>query len=54
MNCDIYIFIFRALINITKDDGRSSFITMLFIHQMAPLCFAKLMYADYVVVLRII
>jgi len=32
--------LFRALINITKDDGRSLFITMPVIHQMAPLYLA--------------
>jgi len=36
-----------------KDDVQSLFITMPFIHQMATLYFAQLMYADYVVVLRI-
>jgi len=36
-----------------KDDSPSLFITMPFIHQMAPLYFAYLMYADYVVMLRI-
>jgi len=41
INCDFLRF--RALINITKDDGRSLFITMHFIHQMAPLYFTQLM-----------
>jgi len=36
-----------------KDDGQSLFITMHFIHQIAPLYFAQLMYTDYVVMLRI-
>jgi len=49
----LYFLLFRALINITKDDGGSVFITMPFIHQMAPLYFAQLMYADYAVMLRI-
>jgi len=31
---------FRVLINITKDDGRSLFITKPFIYQMAQLYFA--------------
>jgi len=52
INCDIFL-LFRALINITKDDGRSLFITMPFIHQMAPLYFSQLTYADYVVTLQI-
>jgi len=43
----------RALISIAKDDGRSLFITMPFIHQMAPFYFAQLRYADYDVMLRI-
>jgi len=38
INCDFLLV--RALINVTKDDGRSLFITMPFIHQMAPLNFA--------------
>jgi len=49
INCDVLL----ALIDITKDDGRSLFITMSFIHQMPPLYFAKLMYADYVAMLKI-
>jgi len=36
--CD-FVSLFRALINITKDDGRSLFITKHFIYQMAPLYF---------------
>jgi len=36
-----------------KDNGRSLFIIMPFIHRMAPLYFAQLMYADYVVMVRI-
>jgi len=38
INCDFLLL--GALINITKDDGRSLFITMPFIQQMAPLHFA--------------
>jgi len=51
INCDFLRF--RALINITKDDNRSLFITRPFIHQMAPSYIALLMYADYVIMLRI-
>jgi len=36
----VIFLLFRALINTTKDDGRSLFITMPFSHQMAPLYFA--------------
>jgi len=32
----IFFYFLELFINITKDDGRSLFITMLFIHQMAP------------------
>jgi len=41
------------LINITKDNDQPLFITMPLIHQMAPLYFAQLIYANYVIVLRI-
>jgi len=41
------------MINKTIDDSRSLFITMPFIHQIALLYFAKLMYADYVVMFSI-
>jgi len=53
INSTVILLFFRALINITKDDGGSLFITMTFIHQIVPLYFAQLMYADYVVILRI-
>jgi len=49
----ILFYFLRALINMTKDDGRKLFITMPFIYLMAPLYFVQLMYADYVVMLRI-
>jgi len=39
INCDLFYFL-RALINITKDNGQSLFITMPLIHQMALLYFA--------------
>jgi len=38
INCDFLLF--RAWINITKDDSQTLFITMSFIHQMLPLYFA--------------
>jgi len=37
INCDSFYFL---EINITKDDGRSLFINMPFVHQIAPLYFA--------------
>jgi len=36
----VIFLLFKALINTTKNDGRSLFITMPFIHQMAPFYFA--------------
>jgi len=36
-----------------KNDGRSLFITMPFIHQLAPLYFASFMHAGYADMLRI-
>jgi len=53
VNLTVILLLFRALINLTKDDGRSLFITKHFIHQIAPFYFAQLMYEDYVVMLRI-
>jgi len=44
-------FNFKALIDVTKDDGRSLYIIMPFIHQMPPL-FCIINVCRYVVTLR--
>jgi len=42
-----FFLLFRALINITKHDGQSIFITIPVIHQIVPLCFFYYYYAAF-------